>query len=116
MNRGRIETVWFESAVLRGNPLGDPHVRLVTVRLRVDGDGFDALGDPAEQVVDALLDLEHLLDDAGSEVAVVGLLVAEAGERKARGGVLAVVLGGDPAAPGAGAAGGTGFLICTSWL
>ena len=33
MNRGRIETVWFESAVLRGNPLGDPHVRRIPVWL-----------------------------------------------------------------------------------
>ena len=33
MNRGRVEVVEFESALLRGNPAGDPHVRRVPVYL-----------------------------------------------------------------------------------
>lgn len=33
MTRGRVETVWFESTVLRGNPLGDPHERRIPVWL-----------------------------------------------------------------------------------
>lgn len=31
MARGRVQVVEFESAVLRGNPLGDPHVRRIPV-------------------------------------------------------------------------------------
>ena len=33
MTRGRVETVWFDSTVLRGNPLGDPHERRIPVWL-----------------------------------------------------------------------------------
>lgn len=33
MTRGRVQVIDFESAVLRGNPLGDPHVRRVPVWL-----------------------------------------------------------------------------------
>jgi len=33
MNRGRVEVVEFESALLRGNPAGDPHARRVPVYL-----------------------------------------------------------------------------------
>ena len=33
MSRGRVEVHEFESAVLRGNPAGDPHVRRVPVWL-----------------------------------------------------------------------------------
>lgn len=31
MARGRVQVVEFESAVLKGNPLGDPHVRRIPV-------------------------------------------------------------------------------------
>lgn len=33
MTRGRVQVIEFESAVLRGNPLGDPHVRRIPVWL-----------------------------------------------------------------------------------
>lgn len=33
MRRGRVEWEWVDSGVLRGNPLGDPHVRRVPVYL-----------------------------------------------------------------------------------
>src|SRR5215467_7237082 len=42
MNRGRVELPRFESRVLRGNPAGDPHERLVPVYLPPDYDAEPA--------------------------------------------------------------------------